>query len=474
MHPLFAATFLLVWAAPASAAQIGFGDNIKLPCSGLYADHATVEANSYGDICVAFQSGLASGSHQVEVQIVHNVAPGTWQSSLALHYVLGDPGLNVFGNGNDSCNKPDVVALDDESFVVVWPRHDLSNPALGRLETARFEVRDAAGLLLPAPVLSTAAPGEGFIADPAVPAGDGGIMPDLAAMPGGIALAVYAAEDSKTFGTGGETYREYSLRLTQMNWGLGPTHPGFLEGPWVLANRIPLDNPWWAPYSGGLVLPDVVTDDLDNIVVAWEQYWVSGHPAYGGGDLGEIVVRRYAATSSATPRSSLDEDHFFTTFGPYRHQRRPNLATTGDDAVNDVLLAWADLYDPPWHDKVRVRSIHYPSSMAIDQSWADERYWGGDPFHDETHPDVGMLPGREFCFATRTYLRQRAMMGANNAAATMFQVPTKVGWPLRPSVKLVRAAVPGGGTTDALIMTYEGANTDLPTIFRTYLGIFRL
>lgn len=466
-------TGVLAPAANPPQQGIGFGEGVQLPSFTGAADHATVAANHRGDVCAAYQTEIAGNRHQVEVTIAQWLAPGQWNSGGSLHFLLGDAGLDRFGFGDDNCHKPDVTALEDGSFLVAWPRFSQSHRELGRIEGTRIYVRDSGGVLLPAPILEEAGPGEGHVLVAAVNSGDAGVMPDLAPSAGDVVVLAYADEESVTIGANGDFYREYSVRLLRMDWAIGPSGPGFTTGPWTVATGVPMDNEWWNPYFGGLILPDVVLDDLDNVVVAWERFELAGHPGGGGSDYGEIVVQRVESLSSATPLTLLDETRFVAA-NPERTQRRPNLATSHADAVNHVLVSWADFFDWPQHDRVEFQEIQYPSTNDVGLALPQPRYWQANAQRDEGRPVPLLLPGRPHCFADRSYSTGRELPAASDATQRMVRLPKAIQWPLRPAVASAATPDPLGGIVDTLFLTYEGADVNDPDAFRTYLAIYRL
>jgi hypothetical protein len=466
---------LLLTADPAAQQQMGFGDSVQLPTFGWQGtDHATLAVNHWGDVCVAYHARMPSGQILTEAQVIRYVGTGLWESSTADHLLLGDPTRDIYGSQRDNCAKPDVAALDDGSFCVVWPRTDKQDPLVGRLEGARILVRDVNGAFLPTLTLVTATQGEGFVLDPLAPSGDAGIMPDLCTLAGGLAAVAYVVEDSRSFGAGGVIYRDHTLRIVKLDWTAVPGQSGFLEGPSVAVSGIPLDHAPLYPLVGGLVLPDIVVDDLENLVLAWEQYWVAGHPGYAGGERGEVMVRRLEALNSASPLRVLDES-VFTASATSRQQRRPSLSSTRLDTGNDVLLGWSDLkYWPFFSDKIQVRQILYPASNAAGQSLVEDRFWTNDPNWDDGYPATALTSSRQLCFGSRQFPARRQILASSHSAATMFQTPTIVQHPQRPAVEVLEATNPAGGNVSVLFISYEGANLEDPTLYRIHLGIFRI
>ncbi len=436
------------------------------------ADHATVAVNHYGDICVVYQTRLATGQRLVEGHVLRNVGGGAWGSNGAHHLILGDPALNLYGPLRDNCTKPDVVALDDASFVISWPRTDLQDKQVGQLETARVEIRNHGGQLLQRPGLQTASAGLGFVVDPLIVCGDAGVMPDLAALPGGGTLAVYATEDLRTVAGNGDIWRDYSLRVLRMDWVLGPADPNFVTGPFTLASNIPMDSDFWTNFSGGMVLPDVTADDAENVVVAWEQYSLQGRPGYAGTDRGEIAVSRYASFFDPAPLTPMDEDLFSSFYG-FLQQRRPNLSSSRLDGANVVLLSWAELNDGPFgSDDARFKEILYATTAG--QSSSSDRFWTNSPNLDDRHPLPSQTSLHQRCFATRDVTNKRIILGSVHASQSTFQVPSPINYPERVAASVFETSAPGGNPLSILVISYEGSNYNDPDLYRVFLGIFKI
>ena len=95
------------------------------------------------------------------------------------------------------------------------------------------------------------------------------------------------------------------------------------------------------------MLVDVVEDDFDNLVVAWEDFRIAGHGV--SVDTGKIHLNRYRYKNGGL---HVLEEMTFEGTSSNQVVRRPNLATSHYDQVNSVSLAFAELYDFPTSDAV--------------------------------------------------------------------------------------------------------------------------
>ena len=473
MHALRALFVLCLAVAPATAQQYAtYGDHVVLPTFGPDGqDHATLAVNQYGDVYVAWHSGLLNGTHNVEGMALPWTGGSQWlYDPLNYHMLLGDPALALIGL--DTCTKPDVAALEDGSFVVAWARTDEVLRTTAYLEAARIEVRDAAGQLLASPIVTLAQPGQGVVVDNTANAGQAVLMVDLVALGDREVAAIYGHEAVYGVGTSGSEYREYDLRAMRMDWALPTTAAGFLDGPHTLRQGIAMDNRASRPYQGGVLLPDAVRDDSGNLVVAWESYWVDGHGGVSGNDGGKIEVARFAPFTAVNPTQELDAVLFpNTTADAYR---RPNLSTSREDTVDTVTLTWMEDRDSQLSaDRSLFHEIDYGAGFPADSA----RYWlPPTNLSEDQHPVPLLAPGKSLCVATRTTPGlQRRMLASWDQGHMMLLVPTPISFPWRPAV----ARHPGGpgspGTTDQVVfLTYEGANNLNPSDFRVRLMLRKL
>lgn len=462
---------LLVLLAPPVAAQqaMTFNGTLVMPSFGPQGqDHATIAVNAFGDVFVAWHAELPNGSHLVEGMLVPYNGAGTWLIDPAQnHFLLGDATLGLLGQ--DTCIKPDVVALEDGSFVVAWTRGEETFNQTARLEAARIHPRDTIGRLASPPSIDTAAPGEGVVLDPVVTPGQSRLMVDLVALGDERCAAVYAHEASYVLGANGDQFREYDLRAVAMDWNLFGQPTGFVDGPYDLMVAQPMDSPFFRPFIGGLVLPDVVTDDLGNLVVAWETYWVSGHGGVTGPTLGSIKVARFAPFTSATPLALIDTVDLPTpTADPYR---RPNLSTSRTDAYDNVSLAFAQDFLPSSAvDLTHFMDVDYSHGFPV----VTPRYWnppansGGD-----YHPVPLHAKGKHFCLASRVVPNgQRRLIASFAEGQSMILLPTPISHPWRPAL-VSHPGGPGnpGYNGEVVFITYEGANNLNPANYQIRLTI---
>ena len=366
-------------------------------------DHATIAVNQYGDIFVAYHgiNALDSELRHVEGMLVLRTQVQGWVTAKTdeFHYLLGDPEVGVYTAidpiNRDTCNKPDVCAMADGSFVITWPRHNrYSTAADSRLETARVECRDSIGELIRnatddlSPILHTLAPGVGYpVGLPLIDKGEAGIMPDMVALASNpSACAVAYANHKRTVIQGHNTFQDYDIDIARLNW----TQPGAptIQGPITLEGDIPWDlHDALNPSIGGQILPDIVEDDDRNLVIAYEEYRFDGHPdpltgvpVFVGIEFkGVINVKRFSGFAANPPLSELNHNEFKgvrrPSDGSSFPQRRPNLSTSQDDRFNTVSLAWIDkLNEKLMEPGVGYQQIEYHpngSTTTIDFNWSN-------------------------------------------------------------------------------------------------------
>lgn len=331
---------LLLSLNASAQADYHVGDTIELNTTGLHdADHATIAVNSFGDVIIVNHTQVGQDAKAIElntlVTLGNTVASGYKQFNTRR---VGDPTLNIFGVGNDSCSKPDIEALGDDSFLIVWTRHDLSDTQPSRIEACKIITRDSNGTVRPQIHIVSPRGGEGIILDSTSNAGDSGFMPDIASfkeLGSTKAIIVFAHEQSKS-STSTKTYRDYSLIARKIDWPRGSSSPS-IHSATTIETDIPFDNKNSTPYSGGIILPDAVLDDGGNLTVVYESYLIAPHNWHFGTAIGSIQLRRYSPQSLAL----LDEIEF-RGHHQNSHQRRPMIATSNDDAMNMVTIGWND------------------------------------------------------------------------------------------------------------------------------------
>lgn len=470
-HPQSFIPFLLLLLATPVAAQqtFSYGQDVTLPSyAPLGADHATVAVNSFGDSFIAYHTLFGTGRHMVEGMAISSLGGNQFQASSTGHFALGNQSLNVLGE--DSCIKPDVVALPDDSFIVSWTRLDHSGSFPARVEMCRIVMRDSLGALLPMTQVIAPQPGVGYVIDADFNAADSGGMIDLMDLEDGTVAGVYAHQTSRVIDPlSGDTWREYDLRLVRVDWNLDPSDPNFAALPVALMSGIPFDNPGNRVPLGGQVLPDVVLDDHFHMVLAYEEFWLNGHGGVTGANLGRIVVKRFSGFQSAAPMTEINTNFF--TRDPARGQRRPNLSTSRFDTRNAITLAWG--HDDLWYrtDKILTREITYQGSAASVRNL----YWANSVLFEDTLPTtVCGANATRFTLATREYASQNALIVARSAQQDMLEIPTAVAYPLRPSVALLEMPTSGGGIDQCLYTTYEGADTRNAADFLIHLVVHQV
>ena len=443
------------------------GDTIELNTIGNQsADHAAIAVNHFGDVIIVNHTSVNSRKKAVELNAL---APlGETRSSGYKRFntrLLGDPTLNVFGVGNDSCSKPDVESMGDGSFLVVWSRHDLSGDQPSRVEACKISTRHIYGGLMPQVQILTTRTGEGILIDDTSNYGEAGFMPDIASYKGaGVskAIVVFAHEQS-VYTSSTKTFRDYDLVGKKIHWPLGSSSPTLW--PLVtLETNIPVDNVNTSPYSGGLVLPDAVIDDAGALTIAYESYLISPHQWHFGPPRGSIQLRRYS-----TDLSPLDEIEF-NGYGLDRQQRRPMIATSDKDATNMLILGWNDLdANNDGNHRAHFRAITFRENSVSNfvVPW-DESFGGKDDM-----ANVAMSGQSRLIMTTRTLPNRKSLNGAFKS--THLPTITKdfapnSDRPWRPAMSI--HDLPNSRSISYL--SFEGPATSDPSISRIHLTIQRL
>ena len=468
IFPLFLA--LLFGCVSLSAQQVfTYGEDNTLPTfTPQGADHAALAVNHFGDTYVAWQGTWSGNNHMVEGMLMRYTGNDQWETSANDHHLLGDQSLHLI-SPDESCSKPDVVAMPDGSFCVTWHRIDRSGMFPSHLEVSRVQVRDAQGVLLATSILDRQAVGHGFTADLAVWSGFARIMVDLVDLGDGSVAAVYAHETYNLSAPNGDTHREYDLRITRIDWNIAPGAPGFISAPVTLVSNLPIDNTLRYPLNGGQVLPDVVVDDNLDLIVAYEEFWLDGHAGVSGQTRGQIVVKRFTGFGAATPFQCLDTDTFTNNFR--RHQRRPNLATSKLDARNNVSLTWVDDEVVLWKsNSIHSRQITYSTPGA---STIDNLYWDNSVVLEDTHAAIVHGPQQQrYTLGARSFINTQIILIGRTAQADMNKIPTAVTHSKRPAAQLVE--FPAGSGAFKLFMCYEGSDSGNPRDYLVHLVVFRV
>ncbi len=451
----------------AAQADYYIGDTLELPTLGSRdADHAVIAVNSYGDVIVVNHTSVGAHSKAIEVNILVPAGPGI-ASGLQLFptYLLGDPTLDIYQFGGDSCNKPDAEALSDDSFLVVWARHELSNRHPSRIEGCRISTRNSYGVLLAQPIIATKQVGEGYIIDETSTAGAAGFMPDIAPIPGSdqnAALVVFAHEQS-SITRPSTTYREYDLRCIKIDWATSSSAPN-LGTLATLSTDIPFDNNNSQPYFGGMILPDATIDDGNNLIVAFEEFLIKPHYGYVGDPKGTITVQRF----SGSPLTLID-DIEFSGHRDFRHQRRPMVATSQSDNTNKVMLGWVEKDD----SNTIIHRAHFRTFIFNQNGsgYTDMKTlpWDESFGIEDDLPAVAISGRTQFILTSRSFPNKFKLTSAYKSTQSSnrsTQITTSLNYPWRPAAALLDFA-----NFSMSYICFEGADVHDPNQYKVHLTI---
>jgi hypothetical protein len=461
---------LLLSLNASAQADYYIGDTIELNTIGNQsADHAAIAVNHFGDVIIANHTGVNSMQKAVELNALAPLGE-TRSSGYKLFNTrrLGDPTLNIFGVGNDSCSKPDVESMGGGSFLVVWSRHDLSGNQPSRVEACKIITRDIHGSLLPQVQILSTRTGEGILLDDTSNSGEAGFMPDIASYkgPGANKAIVVFAHEQSAYTSYANTFRDYDLRGKKVHWPLGSSSPT-LGQLVTLETNIPIDNANTSPYFGGLVLPDAVIDDAGALAIVYESYLIAPHQWYFGSPKGSIQLRRYSPNLSPLDEISFD-GHALE-----RHQRRPMIATSDKDATNMLTLGWNDIdMNGSGAHRAHFRAVTFngnTSGYTIPQviPW-DESFGNKDDL-----ATVAMSGQSRLVMTTRTLSNRKSLNGAFKSTqlptTTIDFVPNS-NHPWRPAMSIYDLP----DSRSITYLSFEGPATSDPSLYRIHLTIQRL
>lgn len=411
-------------------------DTLELPTlatAQVDSDHAVISVNSYGDVVVVNQATVSGDQKLIEANALSPNGSSN-ADGFTLHPImlLGDPALDVLGAGADTCKKPDVEVLGDDSFMVVWSRHDMhvSNQYNSHLEACLITMRDSNGVLYSQPLVTSFLPGQGFLIDDLAKSGNSGLMPDIAALGSSDPRKAYVVYAHETYyqRRAVNTYSEYDLRCATIDWNNMPTtSPRFNQAIETIESYIPFDNLNAFPYSSGLILPDVVLDDLGNLVVCFEQFVIAPHRLHTGPEKGSIQVRRYQPNSAPSPFAAIDSIELLGNRS-YRHQRRPMISSSTADADNTVLIGWSEKDDDL---SVRRRAVFKTLSFSAPGSVQIKTLPWNETFGDQDELPTTAMSGnvklaaasREFPSANYLFLTYKNALGGSAMAPADTTVP---------------------------------------------------
>ncbi len=475
-RPLPLLVLLLAGAAPAAAQQeLDPGSPLELPTLGSgAADHATVAANRDGDWLIANHADHPQGGKLVEVTVA-TPKNNAGRFRLTAPILVGDPSLDLLGD--DSCRKPDVVALHDGSFAVVFPRAVRQDPQSGRLEIVRVITRDAQGDALSTPIIESPGPGRGYVIDASVVPGEAGVMPDLASLGPTLAsaCAVVYAHEAEVVETTDDIFREYDLRIARIDFGQPQQSTDFIRGPWLLETGIPLDNQAEFPFAGGIILPDMVLDDADNLVVAWEQYLLAPHQGLSQGAQGRVVMSRYESLDGDQPLVPLDRLEFGGQ-ADLRQQRRPALDSSREDQVNGIAIAWTDREPLGLLNRVQYHLLEFPNGDMPGVGPPVSAYWEDSPLFGDAHPVTILGDDDGLAFAVRDFGFERQVLASYSNVSghrCMVEIDMGIQFPWRPAT--ARFTVPSRwwwqDDTDYVLQVCEGADVRESSAYRVYVRL---
>lgn len=454
-----------------------FGDTKELPTFAVGqvdTDHAVIAVNAFGDVIVVNQATISGNQKLVEANVLSpNGNPATSGFTLFPLILLGDPTLDVLGVAADTCKKPDVEALGDNSFIVVWSRHDMhvSAPVNSQIEACRVTTRDANGVLYPAPIVTSLNPGEGFVIDDTANSGDAGFMPDIAAIGNSApdkAYIVYAHETVNSV-RALSTFREYDIRCVAINWSNQSNPNNFISTPATLTRNIPFDRDNTSSFGGGLILPDAVIDDYGKLVVAHEEFVIQPHLQHTGQEQGSIRVMRYEPDTAALPFDKLNDIEFLG-HNSYMQQRRPMISTSNADGNNHMLLAWIEndiVYNAPRRALFREIDIDSANSETLTSISWDESFGVQDHL-----PTTAMSGTTHLIASTREFPASKHLIlnyKKNPAPIVMTNLSTTIVYPHRSAYNLLDYA-----NETFLFAAFEGGATQASLKYRIYLNITRL
>ena len=461
---------LLLSLSASAQADYYIGDTIELNTIGSQnADHAAIAVNRFGDVIIANHVNVGSTAKATELNTLVPLG-NTLNAGFKLFNTsrLGDPTLNIFGVGNDSCSKPDVENLGNGSFLVVWSRHDLSGNQPSRIEACKVITRDIYGDILPQAQIITTRTGEGIIVDNTSNAGDAGFMPDIASVkiPGSAKAIIVFAHEDEIVSSANNTFRDYSLLGKKINWPRGSSSPNF--GPLVtLETHITFDNPINTQYAGGMVLPDAVIDDGGNLVVVYESYLISPHHWHFGAPLGSIHIRRYSEDLLL-----LDEIELVGN-NRERNQRRPMIATSDGDATNILTLGWNEVSA----SNAAVHRSHFRSVIFNESTSGYDTPqvipWDESFGSEDDLATVAMSGRARIIMAARRLPNRNSLTGAFKS---ILEPPTTKDFtpnhnsPWRPAIVVYDLP----NSRSIAYLSFEGPSANDPSLDRVYLTIQRL
>lgn len=333
------------------------------------ADHATVAINDVGDIVVAFHSsrGNIKQSELAYFQFIPGSlgVPDSWE--LIQQFLVGNIDYSPIGGltqANVTCERPDVIAVEDK-FFVVWTRryNELHNPPTQEKGPAVLEcawLERTGGSV----AIYGATPGFGgfhldvdFDIRECTGVADAVLLKQPSGGPPTVGIA-YPRQTDFGFAPGDNTRLfEMAFVTCSLNGTTVTSTP-----PIVLRNNVPLDGPVGPGGSaGGLVLPDLAPSGEDNAFwIAYEGQSLSGQNA-----LGRIRLEYWKQSSATLWLQQVNKT--FNSVIPMSTivRRRPMVsALPGTGSGEEVSIAFN-------------RAAVPPGSSDLDIVYGQWRYFNG-------------------------------------------------------------------------------------------------
>lgn len=293
------------------------------PLSGR-ADHGEVAINDDGDFLVVWHCEVdpINGPDELRIEAQYGAFdPVAQEWVLSTPFVLAEPQI-----ANQRCHKPDVEALGNGDFAVVWARMVI--PGDDQLEAAI--VRDASPSV-PMPVIEQAAPGIGFLIDDGLRGEPLGIMPEIASSP-----LMAPGEFAVTYIQVTDLIQSPPTIEMEIRWASVTEVAGqWVGNPQTLVSGIPIEGPL-AERNSSLGLPDVLFVEDAQIALAWEQCEMITATDYRS----SIELRLLDFSPGALP--TIAQTHSFRSgVGPeVRLMRRPRLAHSPFDPRAAVTISY--------------------------------------------------------------------------------------------------------------------------------------
>jgi hypothetical protein len=330
------------------------------------ADHAVVAVNDLGDVLVTWSASIYPRTHadahmrRVEAAFLRRTSLNTWDLYPTVTLGEAEPtllpgGVSIYPQG-DRCRKPDVTSIGSD-FVVAWQRMEANHTPNGRLECSYLEVPLAGGDMV---VHNGDPSGIGYVIDAAVDCRIAGSMVDLAHNPGtGPNLVAAYASYINNYPIGSGVAFDFELRAVAFDFvspGIAPT----VHTPQTLDAQVAFDDfDISGGPAGGRILPDMVFDQLGNVVVAYEEFERGDRVGGGTPDAGNIHVQRLSLDSgvltllnSQSIQGTLIEDPL----------RRPNLFRGSSN--DDISLAFGERNILTSESHVHHMSLEYSDSVT--------------------------------------------------------------------------------------------------------------